>query len=209
MPCGAGRLCCGSTCVNPNNDPDNCGGCGQRCGAHTYCSGMCVPIPCAKEGGACGSGETCCGTSCCTQGQLCCESSGPVQALYPGCFTPTASQPTCPPGCSPLCVSDRNLKHDIEPIDEQAVLERVARMPISSWSYKTDDSSVRHLGPMAQDFHAAFGLGSTDRAYDPIDAHGVELAAIKALYERMQTQGQLIERLQRENEELRASGACR
>jgi hypothetical protein len=132
-----------------------------------------------------------------------------VASLYPICFSPNASQSTCPPGCSPLCVSDRNLKRDIEPIDEQAVLERVARMPISTWSYKTDDPSVRHLGPMAQDFHAAFGLGSTDRAYDSIDAHGVELAAIKALYDRVQRESELIDRLERENQELRASGACR
>jgi trimeric autotransporter adhesin len=60
--------------------------------------------------------------------------------------------------------SDRNLKRDVEPIDDQAVLESVARMPISTWSYRTDDPSVRHLGPMAQDCHSAFGLGSTDRA---------------------------------------------
>lgn len=75
-------------------------------------------------------------------------------------------------------------------------------MPVSTWSYRSDDPSVRHLGPMAQDFHAAFGLGSTDRAYDPIDAHGVELAAIKALYERIQTMQAKLEQLERENQEL-------
>jgi hypothetical protein len=105
-------------------------------------------------------------------------------------------------------VSDRNLKRDIEPVDEEAVLEGVAAMPISRWSYKSDDRSVRHLGPMAQDFHAAFGLGSTDRAYDPIDAHGVELAAIKALYERLQRDELLIERLERENRELQGRSTC-
>jgi hypothetical protein len=99
-------------------------------------------------------------------------------------------------------VSDRNLKRDIEPVDEQSVLERVAGIPIATWSYRSDDPSVRHLGPMAQDFHAAFGLGSTDRAYDPIDAHGVELAAIKALYERLRRDEALIERLEQENHEL-------
>ncbi|MDP9000789.1 MAG: tail fiber domain-containing protein [Myxococcota bacterium] len=105
-------------------------------------------------------------------------------------------------------MSDRNLKRDIEAVNEQAVLESVARMPISTWSYKSDDPSVRHLGPMAQDFHAAFGLGSTDRAYDPIDAHGVELAAIKALYERVQKEEALVERLEHENQELRLHEAC-
>ncbi len=193
--------------MNPSNDPFNCGGCGLACGAGAYCDGACRTPPCSKEGGSCAGGETCCGDACCTHGQLCCPSSGPVVGpLF--CVTPTAAQPTCPQGCAPLCVSDRDLKRNIEPIDEQAVLESIARMPVSTWSYKSDDPSVRHLGPMAQDFHAAFGLGSTDRAYDPIDAHGVELAAIKALYERLEKDHALIERLERENEELRQGPAC-
>jgi hypothetical protein len=138
-------------------------------------------------------------------GQLCCESAGPVASLYPVCLTPTAAQPTCPAGCAPLCKSDRNAKRDIEPVDEQEVLETVAELPVSTWSYKSDDPAVRHLGPMAQDFHAAFGLGDTDRAYNAIDAHGVALAAIKALYERSQAQDARIERLEMENRDLRAA----
>ena len=90
----------------------------------------------------------------------------------------------------------------------QAVLESVARMPVSTWSYKSDDPSVRHLGPMAQDFYAAFGLGDTDRGYNSIDAHGVEMAAIKALYNRLEEQQAHIERLERESEELRGSTNC-
>jgi hypothetical protein len=105
-------------------------------------------------------------------------------------------------------VSDRNLKRDIEPVDEQDVLDRVARIPISTWSYKSDDPTVRHMGPMAQDFHAAFGLGKTDRAYDAIDAHGVEFAAIKALSERLQRDEALIERLEQENRELHQRATC-
>jgi hypothetical protein len=124
----------------------------------------------------------------------------------PVCFTPTSTQTTCPQGCAPLCVSDRNLKRDIEPVDEQGILDRVAGMPVSTWSYKSDDPSVRHMGPMAQDFHAAFGLGKSDRTYDAIDAHGVELAAIKALYERLQRDEATIERLERENLDLRKRG---
>ncbi len=82
-------------------------------------------------------------------------------------------------------MSDRNLKRQIVPADEAAVLEAVSQMPISTWSYKTDSASVRHLGPMAQDFHAAFGLGVGAETYDPIDAHGVELTTIKALSARL------------------------
>lgn len=151
-----------------------------------------------------GNGRTCCGTSCCASGDLCCaQSTGGVSSPYPTCYTPTSSQPTCPPGCAPLCVSDRNVKRDFESVDPQAVLDRVARIPVSTWSYKSDDPSVRHMGPMAQDFYSAFGLGDTDRAYNPIDAHGVELAAIQALYERVQKQEARIEKLERENEQLR------
>ena len=126
--------------------------------------------------------------------------SGPV------CFTPTPDQMTCPQGCAPLCKSDRSLKRDIEPIDRFAVLDTVSRLPISTWSYKTDPTDVRHMGPMAQDFKAAFGLGDTDRGYYSIDAHGVSLAAIQALYELGQEQSRRIDRLEKENESLAPSG---
>jgi hypothetical protein len=99
-------------------------------------------------------------------------------------------------------VSDRTVKRDIEPVDEQLVLDAVSQLPISSWSYRTDSPSVRHLGPMAQDFYAAFGLGDSDRSYDSIDAHGVALAAIKALHEQLQRQSARIEQLELENREL-------
>lgn len=88
------------------------------------------------------------------------------------------------------------------------MLERVAGMPVSTWSYKSEDPTVRHLGPMAQDFHAAFGLGDTDRVYNSIDAHGVALSAIKALYERSLEQDARIDRLERENAELRKGASC-
>lgn len=65
------------------------------------------------------------------------------------------------------------------------MLDAVASMPISTWSYQSDDARIRHVGPMAQDFHAAFGLGVSELNYDPVDAHGVELAAIKALHARI------------------------
>ena len=60
------------------------------------------------------------------------------------------------------------------------------------------------MGMMAQDFYREFGLGSTDKAFNPVDAHGVEMAAIQALYERLQEQQARIEKLEQENRELRA-----
>jgi hypothetical protein len=85
-------------------------------------------------------------------------------------------------------LSDRNAKTDIVPIDDDAVLEKVATLPISTWRYKSE-RGVRHTGPMAQDFYAAFGIGEDDRHITSIDEDGVALSAIKALH--------------RENEQLR------
>jgi hypothetical protein len=76
--------------------------------------------------------------------------------------------------------SDRNSKQAIEPVDGAALLERVARLPLATWEYK-DAAGVRHLGPMAQDFVAEFGLGADDKHIAPGDAAGVSLAAIQAL----------------------------
>src|SRR4029077_11046269 len=51
------------------------------------------------------------------------------------------------------------------PVDTRMVLEAVAQMSILKWSYTNDDPAVRHMGPMAEDFKLAFGLGDTDQAY--------------------------------------------
>jgi hypothetical protein len=73
-----------------------------------------------------------------------------------------------------------------EAVDGFEVLEKLASLPISSWNYKGDDPSVRHLGPMAQDFAKAFGLGADERLISSIDAQGVVMVAIQALYRRVQ-----------------------
>lgn len=78
--------------------------------------------------------------------------------------------------------SDRERKTDIREVDAQQILERVAAMPIQSWRYKVDDEDVRHIGPMAQDFHAAFGFGANPKGIMTVDVDGVALAAIQALY---------------------------
>ena len=77
--------------------------------------------------------------------------------------------------------SDRNVKRDIESIDGQEVLTRLDQLALAEWSYIADPEGVRHVGPMAQDFYAAFGLGSDETKIAPGDMAGVSLAAIKAL----------------------------
>jgi len=72
------------------------------------------------------------------------------------------------------------------PVHGSEILEQLAALPISTWNYKSDPPSVRHLGPMAQDFTATFGLGDDDRKINLIDANGVVMVAIQALYRRLQ-----------------------
>lgn len=78
--------------------------------------------------------------------------------------------------------SDRNLKERFAPIDGREVLERVASLPISRWNFKTD-TNTHHIGPMAQDFYAAFNVGPDDKHIATVDEGGVALAAIQGLHE--------------------------
>lgn len=76
--------------------------------------------------------------------------------------------------------SDRSMKENVKPVSVEDVLAKVSALPISTWNFK-DDNSGLHLGPMAQDFRAAFGLGNTDSGIFTVDESGVALAAIQAL----------------------------
>src|SRR5437762_2470587 len=83
-------------------------GCGVVCsGTDSFCSGSCGPPPCDIDAGSCGT--FCCGVQCCAPGDLCCVQEGPITLGEPVCVTPSEPHPTCPQGCAPLCVSDRNL----------------------------------------------------------------------------------------------------
>jgi hypothetical protein len=79
--------------------------------------------------------------------------------------------------------SDRNGKENFTAVNAQSILAQVAALPISTWNYRTEDATVRHIGPMAQDFHAAFGLGANDISIGTVDADGVALAAIQGLHQ--------------------------
>ncbi|HEX5724277.1 MAG TPA: tail fiber domain-containing protein [Longimicrobiaceae bacterium] len=100
--------------------------------------------------------------------------------------------------------SDVNRKHLFETVSGEDVLTRLRSLPIRSWSYRSEDASVRHLGPTAQDFRAAFGLGSDDKAIGTVDADGVALAGVQALERRTAQQNEEIRALRQENVELRA-----
>jgi hypothetical protein len=80
--------------------------------------------------------------------------------------------------------SDRNAKENFAPVSPQDVLNKVAALPITTWNFKTMNDG-RHMGPMAQDFYATFGLGGGDTTITSVDPDGVALAAIQGLNQKL------------------------
>jgi hypothetical protein len=114
---------------------------------------------CRKEGDPCADNRDCCADLCCP----------------------------LPSGlCTSACESDRNVKANFCSVAGADMLERVRALPISTWNYTADDPAIRHIGPMAQDFAALFGVGADDRHIHPIDGQGVALAAIQGLAFQLQ-----------------------
>jgi hypothetical protein len=109
-------------------------------------------------------------------------------------------------------LSDRNAKKDIEPEDCQAVLNKLALVPISHWHYNWEaETNTPHIGPMAQDFKHAFYPGRDDKGITTLEFDGVELAAIQGLNQkvddkeaRIQQQAAEIKNLKRQNDSLAA-----
>jgi len=118
--------------------------------------------------------------------------------------------------------SDANIKRAFEPVDKRRILRQLVAMPITSWQYKVEPERVRHVGPTAQDFIRAFGIGVSDTHLSSIDTGGIAMAAIQGLHEltserfelqqgetsmlrsRLSEQQALIEQQMREIESLRA-----
>ena len=91
------------------------------------------------------------------------------------------------------------------------MLGKLAVLPVREWSYTTQDVGIRHVGPTAQDFRAAFGLGESDVRIGSVDADGIALAAVKALEARTRdlrdgdsALNKSVVALTRENDDLRA-----
>lgn len=108
------------------------------------------------------------------------------------------------------CTSDRNMKEDFRHVDGEALLAKVAKLPVESWRYKGEDGQVRHVGPVAQDFRAAFGLGTDDTSIGLLDIDGVNMAAIQALERRtreLNAKSAELDALKAELAELKASVA--
>jgi len=107
-------------------------------------------------------------------------------------------------GGSWTSLSDRAAKRDLLSADPEDVLEKVASMPIYTWRYITERSGANHMGPMAQDFYRAFGLGDSDKTITNVDADGVALAAIQGLKQALDRKDAEIRRMQSELSAIKA-----
>lgn len=106
--------------------------------------------------------------------------------------------------------SDHDAKENFSPVNGRDILARLATIPIETWNYKDQGPTVRHIGPMAQDFAAAFGVGEDDKHINMVDASGVALASIQSLYKLILEKDTEISVLRQHVEELHAAnGAVR
>ncbi len=119
----------------------------------------------------------------------------------------TTNRNTLTIGMIPAVVSDRSLKTDFAPVKPEDILARVTALPITDWRYTNDPPAIRHVGPMAQDFRAAFGLGHDEKLIEFVDEQGVSLAAIQGLNHKVEDSSQRsadrIQKLEAEHTALR------
>ena len=101
---------------------------------------------------------------------------------------PSAGVQLASGGGSWSSLSDRNAKTNFSAIDPGRILDGVLGLPVTRWSYRAQTDSIRHIGPMAQDFRAAFNVGEDDRHITTIDEEGVALAAIQGLNAKIEAE---------------------
>lgn len=94
------------------------------------------------------------------------------------------------------------LKENAAKVDGVDVLDKLMAVPIETWSLKSQEPGIRHMGPMAEDFYAAFGLGEAENTLNTVDVDGVALAAIQGLYTVVKEKDGQIKQLETRNETL-------
>ncbi|MBK6766734.1 MAG: tail fiber domain-containing protein [bacterium] len=86
-----------------------------------------------------------------------------------------------------LSACDSTLKQNFEQVNTADILDKVKSLPIRKWNYKSQDASIKHIGPMAQDFYSLFEIGDNNKSISTIDPDGVALAAIQELAKRLES----------------------
>ena len=104
--------------------------------------------------------------------------------------------------------SERNLKENFVPLSPATILQKIDALPVTEWNYKNEDPSVRHIGPVAQDFHAIFGVGDSSTSISTIDPSGIAIVGIQALDAKGESQdgqiAQLKEQVDARTQEIRS-----
>jgi hypothetical protein len=78
-------------------------------------------------------------------------------------------------------VSDKNKKDNYKLVDEELILNKISKLNIGSWSYKSESKKIKHVGPFAQDLYTAFSYGESDTLISSVDINGITFIGIKAL----------------------------
>ncbi len=99
-------------------------------------------------------------------------------------------------------VSDSTKKENFRAVNTKRVLDKIAQLNIREWNYKSQDDSIRHMGPMAQDFYAAFGLGESDTTISTLDPDGVLFAAVQELARQSDERKLANDELKKQNDRL-------
>jgi len=84
--------------------------------------------------------------------------------------------------------SDKNRKTDFAAVSAKEILEKLTALPVGQWRYTNEVAGIKHLGPTAQDFQSAFGLGTDDKSIGTVDEGGVALAAIQGLNQKLEAE---------------------
>jgi|GEM_PF-679899 len=95
-------------------------------------------------------------------------------------------------------ISDMKNITDFSSVDKKELLKLLAQLPIRYYRIKGQEETVKHIGPIAEDFYKAFGVGESDKAINMADADGVLFVAIQALYEENQKLREELELLKAE-----------
>jgi hypothetical protein len=90
------------------------------------------------------------------------------------------------------CPSPRKFRHASVKVDGDALLDRLAALPIYEYSLKGARRPTRYVGPTSEDFMGAFHLGNSDQSINTANEMGVTLAAAKTLYEKVRRDEKII-----------------
>ena len=96
--------------------------------------------------------------------------------------------------------SSRMKKENFSELNGNDLLQKISQLSIQKWKYKGTDEY--HIGPVAEDFYKAFGLGTDNKGISTVDPSGIALAAIKEQQQIIEKQSDLINELEKRIEAL-------